>query len=757
MLNAATGSLITTSGRSNQIASLVIFDSQVADLPLLYNALLPGSIAHTIQPHQDSIDLITNLLTQTGATKLAIVAHGQPGAIQIGNGKIDRAMLEARSGLLQEWGLDSISLYSCEVGADAEFMQRFGELTGAQIAASTGKLGAGNWELAGGERMLEIDRLAAYQHTLTTFTGTTGDDGASAYGFLFSPPYLLGFTGGTVADLTDATGDTFNAGDGNDYVNAASGSDYIKGGNGNDTLYGNNGNDWLVGGDGINTLNGGDGDDRIDASSMRDTIDGGIGNDYLRIDTPSSSTDAYKVEFTGANAGTFKINGTQTGTFTGIEQLEFTGSGGNDVVDASLASLSITSPGLPVVYGLSVFGYGGSDIIFGSAGGDYIDGGSDNDYLLGQGGDDNILGGAGFDIIEGGSGIDTISGGNLNDTIFGGIGDDIIRGDDGEDYLYGDVGNDTIKGGYGFDVIYGQDGNDIIYGEGITLDAFGNDTTVAPASGVGINDTIFGGIGNDTIYGGIGEDYLYGEDGIDTIHGDDGLDVIYGQAGDDILYGDAGNDYLVGGDGIDVLYGGNGIDQLNGENGDDRLYGEAGDDLLYGNDGNDLIVGGGGNDVIDGGIGDDSLGGYDGSDVLFGGDGNDRLYGDEPIVSGVDYLYGGNGNDLIVGGGGSDFLIGGAGSDTFKYDFMNDAGDIITDFDPSVDKLNFTYLFAHLSPVVLPGAAVTTDYLRFVQFGTSTIVQIDPDGLGLGSTYTTMATLNNVTASSLLPTINVLV
>jgi Domain of unknown function (DUF4347) len=74
--------------------TLVIFDSQVTDLPLLHTALLPGSIAHTIQPHQNPIDHITQLLTQTGATKLAIVAHGQPGAIQIGNGVIDRATVD---------------------------------------------------------------------------------------------------------------------------------------------------------------------------------------------------------------------------------------------------------------------------------------------------------------------------------------------------------------------------------------------------------------------------------------------------------------------------------------------------------------------------------------------------------------------------------------------------------------------------------------------------------------------------------------
>jgi Domain of unknown function (DUF4347) len=183
----------TSTSESTITTILVIFDSQVADLPLLHTALLPGSIAHTIQPDRDPIDTITQLLTQTGATKLAIVAHGQPGAIQIGNGVIDRAMLETRSGLLQEWGLDSIALYACEVGADTAFINRFEELTGAQIAASTEKLGAGNWELDGGMELLEIDRLADYSDTLTIFSGTAGNDYAST-----SAGFITGFSGGKV-------------------------------------------------------------------------------------------------------------------------------------------------------------------------------------------------------------------------------------------------------------------------------------------------------------------------------------------------------------------------------------------------------------------------------------------------------------------------------------------------------------------------------------------------------------------------------
>jgi Ca2+-binding RTX toxin-like protein len=561
----------TTTIESTITTTLVIFDSQVADLQLLHTALLPGSIAYTIQPDQDSIDHITQLLTQTGATKLAIVAHGQPGAIQLGNGVIDRAMLETRSGLLQEWGVDSIALYSCEVGLDGEFINKLGELTRAQIAASPNKLGAGNWELDSGMELLEIRMLADYSATLTTFTGTGGNDFAST-----ATNTITGFTGGSVTDLNDGTGDIFFGLDGDDFVLA---------GNDNDTIYGGNGID-------------------------------------------------------------------------------------------------------------SLYGSGGLDIIFGQAG---------DDKLYGEAGNDTLLGGLG------------------NDTLFGGIGSDL---------LYGEDGNDIINGGDDNDFLFGQAGTNTLNGD----------------AG---NDYLVGGNGTDYLNGGAGADEIYGGDSRDTLSGGDDNDFLFGQAGNDYLYGDAGNDYLVGGDGIDFIVGGNGIDILIGENGDDSLSGSAGDDALYGNGDNDRLYGGDGNDFLEAGTGDDILYGEEGNDVLLGGDGNDTLFGEGNgtfFDEGIDYLYGGNGNDTLIGGGGSDFLIGGEGSDTFRYLYASDAGDIITDFNPSAggDILDF-------SPLFYTGAVSNSvsSYLQFIQSGTNTICQVDRDGAGTNYGFVTMATLNNVIPSQL--------
>jgi Ca2+-binding RTX toxin-like protein len=467
----------------NKIATtLVIFDSQVADLPLLYNALLPGSIAHTIQPDRDSIDTITQLLTQTGATKLAIVAHGKPGAIQIGNGAIDRAMLEARSGLLQEWGLDSIALYSCEVGTDAEFIKRFGELTGARIAASTSKVGAGNWDLDSGMELLEIDRLADYSSTLTTFTGTGGNDFAST-----ATNTITGFTGGTVPDLNDPlNGDTFFGLDGNDFVRAGNANDTIYGDNGTDTLYGNGGldlifgqagddflygeagNDTILGGIGIDTINGDLGTDLLYGEDDNDTIDGGDGNDFLF-----------------GQAGDDILNG----------------GAGNDYIFGGLGSETIDGGvGVDEIYGEDgndfLFGNNDNDFLFGQAGNDNLYGDAGNDYIVGGDGDDSIGGGDGIDQINGENGADFILAGNGDDAIYGNAGIDNLQGEVGNDFLDGGADNDTIDGGIGNDVLFGVEGNDVLYG------------------GTG-NDFLYGGIGNDTLYGDIGTDFLIGGAGSD--------------------------------------------------------------------------------------------------------------------------------------------------------------------------------------------------------------------------------------------------
>jgi Domain of unknown function (DUF4347)/FG-GAP-like repeat len=134
--------------------TLVVFDDQVSDLEILYQALLPGSIGFTISSQADGLIEITRLLAETGAKWLSIVAHGEPGVIHLGRSPIDLQQIQSQSQLLQQWGVGAINLYSCEVAKEdigKNFIYQLSELTGATVAAAVTKTGndtqGGSWDL----------------------------------------------------------------------------------------------------------------------------------------------------------------------------------------------------------------------------------------------------------------------------------------------------------------------------------------------------------------------------------------------------------------------------------------------------------------------------------------------------------------------------------------------------------------------------------------------------------------------------------
>ncbi|PSB13791.1 hypothetical protein C7B61_10490 [filamentous cyanobacterium CCP1] len=88
-------------------------------------------------------------------------------------------------------------------------------------------------------------------------------------------------------------------------------------------------------------------------------------------------------------------------------------------------------------------------------------------------------------------------------------------------------------------------------------------------------------------------------------------------------------------------------------------------------------------DIIDGQGGNDRIRGLSGDDLLRGGVGHDWLNGND----GDDILLGEDGNDTLIGGKGIDTLTGGEGHDSFRFNKLNHAGDIITDFAAAGDRI----------------------------------------------------------------------
>jgi Ca2+-binding RTX toxin-like protein len=124
------------------------------------------------------------------------------------------------------------------------------------------------------------------------------------------------------------------------------------------------------------------------------------------------------------------------------------------------------------------------------------------------------------------------------------------------------------------------------------------------------------------------------------------------------------------------------------------------------------------------------------------GRGNDSLTGSDR----ADQLNGGEGNDVLTGRGGRDRLVGGAGSDRFVYEKVSDRGDRILDFEPTQDIIDLAQLFA--APKYTSTQPLA-DYVKFVQSGANTIVQIDPNGGIAGDRFVTLITLQNTAIANI--------
>ncbi len=150
--------------------------------------------------------------------------------------------------------------------------------------------------------------------------------------------------------------------------------------------------------------------------------------------------------------------------------------------------------------------------------------------------------------------------------------------------------------------------------------------------------------------------------------------------------------------------------------GDDNLLNDNTGRIFYGNQGSDTILGGGGNDTLFGGQDDDFLEAGGGNSILFGNFGNDTLIGGP----GNDSLYGGAGNDVVIGGSGNSIVSGDKGLDTLTGSgsanqfILASSGadqDVITDFQPGIDKMRLPagVTFADLE---VRGSGANTEILR---------------------------------------------
>ncbi|MBD2089976.1 DUF4347 domain-containing protein [Microcoleus sp. FACHB-1515] len=191
----------------------------------------------------------------------------------------------------------------------------------------------------------------------------------------------------------------------------------------------------------------------------------------------------------------------------------------------------------------------------------------------------------------------------------------------------------------------------------------------------------------------------------------------------DRLKGSWFNDVLNGGAGNDVLSSGYGKARL----GQDKLNGGAGNDRLYSGAGRDRLAGGSGRDRLYAGKG---------RDLLLGGAGNDWLSGNQ-------------GDDILVGGQGHDTLIGGGGKDMFVFQAIADATDLIQKFEAGEDVIDLRSIFKQPQFRSTSSFEQYQNFVRLVQVGNHTDIQIDADGSSAETQFVTLARLESISISTI--------
>jgi hypothetical protein len=105
--------------------------------------LLPAAQYEVVRVSQTASPLasITEALQGQAIDTLHLLAHGRAGALQICGQWINAATLITHASELSKWQVRTIALWSCNVGADRNFVALLEELTGARTWSSNKRIG----------------------------------------------------------------------------------------------------------------------------------------------------------------------------------------------------------------------------------------------------------------------------------------------------------------------------------------------------------------------------------------------------------------------------------------------------------------------------------------------------------------------------------------------------------------------------------------------------------------------------------------
>lgn len=174
--------------------SIVFVDSRVQDAATLLQGLDPGTEVVFLQAGQDGLAQMAAALGDRGDVgAVQVIAHGSAGQLWLGSRFLDNTTLQQPEvqALLAALGRGltadgDLLIYACntaEGSAGAQFVSTLAALTGADVAASDDRTGAGgDWELEistgdiSDSAVLHAQGGASYQYGLATLTVTTDND-----------------------------------------------------------------------------------------------------------------------------------------------------------------------------------------------------------------------------------------------------------------------------------------------------------------------------------------------------------------------------------------------------------------------------------------------------------------------------------------------------------------------------------------------------------------------------------------------------
>jgi VCBS repeat-containing protein len=140
----------------------VFIDVRVPDLDTLVHGTANDREIHVLAADRDGLRQIADILAACAASALssiAIVAHGAPGVLTIGDMKLSAADLESRAAMLAAIGnalapAGRIDLYACDLAAGPQgrqFISEFARQTGVPVAGASHRIGSeagnGSWAL----------------------------------------------------------------------------------------------------------------------------------------------------------------------------------------------------------------------------------------------------------------------------------------------------------------------------------------------------------------------------------------------------------------------------------------------------------------------------------------------------------------------------------------------------------------------------------------------------------------------------------